>query len=114
MLSPSPALLPTRGKEGLAQIAPGLGESQLQTGFHFLPKYHWQHIRGTLLKNFFLKMMRRPTTVDIKEIHQQHPQPPNSQRYNACGSFRSLRTGGGLEEERTAKWSAQAVLEDHS
>lgn len=38
VLSPSPALLRWRGKEGLAQTAPGLGESQLQTGFTFLAK----------------------------------------------------------------------------
>lgn len=36
VLSPSPALVQRLGKEGLAQIAPGLGKSQLQTKFTFL------------------------------------------------------------------------------
>ncbi len=38
VLSPSSASLRRRGKEGLAQAAPGLGKSQLQTRFTFLAK----------------------------------------------------------------------------
>lgn len=34
MLSPSPAVEAGRGREGLAQTAPGPGDSQLETGFN--------------------------------------------------------------------------------
>lgn len=66
VLSPSLALLRRRGKEGLAQTAPGLGKSQLQTRFTFLAKLSLAiHKEGAALKKK-KKKMRQPSTVEIK------------------------------------------------
>lgn len=114
VLSPSPALLRRRGKEGLAQTAPGLGKSQLQTRFTFLAKLSLAiHKEGAALKK--RKRKRQPSTVEIKEKSSAASSTSN---YSTIQSVLFLPitfnrwSKAGLEKECWAKWSAQAVLED--
>lgn len=107
VLSPSPALLRRHGKEGLAQRSPGLGESQLQTRFTFLAKLSLAtHKEGAAFKKNIIT--RQPSTVEIKEKIQQHPQPPITQQDNVCCSFLLLWTGGAkLNWRRSVEQSGQ-------
>lgn len=88
MLSPSPALSHGHGRGGLAQTAPGLGESRLQTGLRFC-QIILGNTRGghRVKKKTKTTMTCQPSTVEIKVKHQQHPRPQPNHVLLLCGTF---------------------------
>lgn len=65
-------------------------------------------IGNTLGGRCFKKITCQPSTVEIKEKHQQHPQPPTTQQYDACCSFLLLWIDGAkLDWSRSVGQSGQ-------
>lgn len=111
VLSPSPALVRRRGKEGLAQTAPGLGESQLQTRFTFLAKLSLAtHKEGAALKKIY---NYAPTLYSRNERQKSAASSTSYYSTKQCVLFLPITLNRWIKaqlEECREKWSAQAVL----
>lgn len=102
------------GKKAWLRLLQVWAIANCRPGLRFLPNSYWQYTRRALLLKKLI--MCQPFTVKIKEKQQQHLQPPMSQPYNVCCSFLFLWIGGAKLNWRSVgwKWSAWAVLEDHT
>lgn len=106
---PAPALLQRRGTEGLAQTAPGLGKSQMQTRFTFLTKLIGNSQGGHCLKNNNV-----PTFYSRNQIKTSAASSTSNYLTEQCVLLHpvTLKRWSKAElEECWGKWSAQAVLE---
>lgn len=82
------------GKKAWLRLLQVWAKANCRPSLHFLPHYHWQHIRRALLWKKNKKKMRHPSTVEIKEKYQQHLQPPITPPNIARCSFLLLWIGG--------------------
>lgn len=102
------------GKKAWLRLLQVWAKANCRPGLHFLPNYHWQYIRRALLKKIII--MRQPSTVEIKD---KSSAASSTSYYSTIQCVSSLPitsnrwSQAGLEKECWAKWSAQAVLEDH-